>query len=302
MTRIVRAGCGFCNPGPGAILFPPGAALLAPPGGWHVRPIVLSIAGSDSSSGAGIQADLKTIDACGGWGATAITALTAQNTIGVRGVTAIDPAVVRGQIEAVLDDLDVAAIKTGMLGSAGVVAAVATALAAAGRPYVCDPVLRSSSGTALLDDPGITALRAALVPLATVVTPNADEAEVLTGLRVRTAEDAHRAGEKLLALGASAALVTGGHLEGDRVVDVLVERASVTRFAGPRIATAATHGTGCVLSAAIATHLARGRPLAEAVGLAKRFVERALESAVVPGRGRGAVDPLHVLHEREGAR
>ncbi len=297
-------GRGFCNPRAGAILPGPEAARDAPVrAGRHVRPIVLSIAGSDSSGGAGIQADLKTIEACGGWGATAITALTAQNTLELRQVSVVDAAVVRAQIEAVLDDLDVLAIKTGMLGTASVVREVARVLGEVrARPFVCDPVLGSSSGTVLLDEHGISALLETLVPVATLVTPNVAEAEVLTGLRVLTLEDAHRAGEKLLALGAAAALVTGGHLEGAQVVDVLVERAGATRFAAPRIPTTTTHGTGCTLSAAIATYLAHGLPLGEAVGRAKRFVADALRHGFAPGRGAGAVDPLHTLHARAGSR
>ena len=265
--------------------------------GLHVRPIVLSIAGSDSSGGAGIQADLKTIEACGGWGATAITVVTAQNTLGVTCQTPLDPAVILAQIAAVLDDLAVASIKTGMLGTAAAAAAVARGLAAAGpRPVVCDPVSRASSGARLLDEAGLRVLRDEILPLATVVTPNAAEAEALTGLRVRTVEEALRAGERLLELGARAALVTGGHLEGARVVDVLVEAAGATRFDGERLWVTTTHGTGCVLSAAIATHLAHGRTLADAIGRAKRFAADALGRGCTLGRGAGAVDPLHAWH------
>jgi len=262
-----------------------------------VRPIVLSIAGSDSSGGAGIQADLKTIEACGGWGATAITAVTAQSTLGVTSQTALDPGIVVAQIEAVLGDLVVASIKTGMLGTAAVAAAVARALAAARpRPLVCDPVSRASSGAPLLDDAGLRVLREQIVPLATVITPNAAEAEALSGLPVRTVEQAMRAGERLLELGARAALVTGGHLEDAWAVDVLVEPTGVTRFDGERLAATTTHGTGCVLSAALATELAHGRTLAEAIAWAKRFVTAALRCGCALGHGTGAVDPLHAWH------
>jgi len=268
-----------------------------------VRPIVLTIAGSDSSGGAGIQADLKTIEACGGWGATAIAALTAQNTVVVAHVSAIAPGLVRAQIEAVLADLDVSAIKTGMLASAEIVVAVAHAVGKARTEYiVCDPVLRASTGEWLLEDTGVSAWREALLPRASVVTPNAEEAEILTGLPVRTPDEAERAGERLLALGARAALVTGGHFEGPLAIDVLVERSGTTRFEGPRLAGTTTHGTGCALSAAIATHLGHGRTLLEAVRLAKRFVEEALRHGVNLGRGAGAVDPLHAWHARVGVR
>ena len=263
-----------------------------------MRPIVLSIAGSDSSGGAGIQADLKTIEACGGWGATAIVAVTAQNTLGVTRQMVLDPSIVRAQMEAVLDDLAVASVKTGMLGRSDAVVAVASGLAAARVPIVCDPVARASSGEPLLDDAGIAALRERILPLATVVTPNAAEAEALTGLPVRTVEEAQLAGVRLLALGARAALVTGGHLEGGRAVDVLVEAGGTTRFDGERVVSTATHGTGCTLSAAIATHLAYGRTLTDSIARAKRLVSDALRWGCVLGHGPGAVDPLHAWHAR----
>jgi hydroxymethylpyrimidine/phosphomethylpyrimidine kinase len=257
----------------------------------HVRPIVLSIAGSDSSGGAGIQADLKTIEACGGWGATAIVAVTAQSPRGVLRQTVLEPEIVRAQIAAVLDDLPVQAIKTGMLGDAVAVIAVASALASARAPIVCDPVVRASTGAPLLDDAGVRLLRERILPLARLVTPNAAEAECLTGLPVRTLDDAERAGRRLLALGARAALVTGGHLEGERAIDLLVEPAGATRFDGERVRADATHGTGCTLSAAIATHLAHGRTLADAIGRAKQFVTDALRAGHALG-----VDPLHAWH------
>ncbi len=265
-----------------------------------MRPIVLSIAGSDSSGGAGIQADLKTIEACGGWGATAIVAVTAQNTLGVTRQVVLDPGIVRAQVEAVLDDLAVAAIKTGMLGGRDVVIAVAAGLDGARVPIVCDPVARASSGAPLLDDAGIAALRERILPLATVVTPNAAEAEALTGLPVRTVEEAQLAGQRLVGLGARAALVTGGHLEGGRAVDVLVEAGGTTTFDGERIVSAASHGTGCTLSAAIATHLAHGRTLTDAIARAKRLVTDALRCGCALGRGGGAVDPLHAWHTARG--
>ena len=260
------------------------------------------MAGSDSSGGAGIQADLKTIEACGGWGATVITAITAQNTLGVARQARIAPEIIRAQIEAVLEDLRVASIKIGMLSDGTAAAVVARAIDSTGaRPIVCDPVVFASSGARLLDDEGLAVLRDRILGRVTLVTPNAAEAELLTGRPVRTIEDAARAGEDLVALGAGAALVTGGHLEGPRAVDVLVEPGRVTRFDGERLARVAAHGTGCVLSAAIATHLARGRDLADAVDRSKRFVTDAIRGRCAIGHGNAAVDPLHAWHAALGA-
>jgi len=258
-----------------------------------VRPVVLSIAGSDPSGGAGIQADLKAVEACGGWGATAVTAITVQNTRGVRRVRALEADLVREQIEALFDDLDVAAVKSGMLGTAAIVVAVAETLRARRTlPYVLDPVVRASDGTALLDDPAIEALKRSLIPCATLLTPNVEDVRALTGLTVRDAADAERAGRRLLETGCGAVLVKGGHLDLADATDVLVHAGGTETFVAPRVDTEHTHGTGCVLAAAVATGLARGSDLAAAIREAKRFVGRCLRHGLALGGGRGPIDPM----------
>jgi hydroxymethylpyrimidine/phosphomethylpyrimidine kinase len=263
-------------------------------------PILLSIAGSDPSGGAGIQADLKTFTAHLGYGAAVITALTAQNTIGVSGVHAAPPAFVRQQLDDVVGDLDVAAAKTGMLVDAPTIAAVVDGLQAAfirrRFPVVVDPVLVSKSGHALLADDAVDTMRTRLVPLAAVVTPNLPEARRLVGFDVRTHDDAERAGRSLLAAGAGAALIKGGHGDSDVVVDVLVLPDGVIDITSTRIATRHTHGTGCTLSAAIAARLGRGEALVEAVRGAVGWVHAAIAAAPGFGAGHG---PLHHLHGLE---
>ncbi|MFD1688488.1 bifunctional hydroxymethylpyrimidine kinase/phosphomethylpyrimidine kinase, partial [Halolamina salifodinae] len=212
------------------------------------RPVALTVAGSDSGGGAGVQADLKTIEARGAFGASAITALTAQNTTGVRASTRTDPEMVREQIRAVADDLGVDAAKTGMLADAEVAAAAADELADADFPVVVDPVVVAQSGDRLLSEAGEAVLREDLLPAAALVTPNAPEAELLTGISVETPDDAREAGEALVGLGADAALVTGGHLDGETVVDVFVGD-EVREFRTPRVPDANSHGSGCTLSA-----------------------------------------------------
>jgi len=253
--------------------------------------IALTVAGSDSGGGAGIQADLKTFHQFGVFGASVITAVTAQNTRGVAAWEPVTPALVRAQLDALLADLPPDAIKSGMLGDADAVHALADALARVpSRPYVLDPVLVATSGDALAV-PGLAALLAQrLLPLAALITPNLPEAEALTGAAVRTPADMERAGAALVALGARAALVKGGHLAGDQVVDVLVRREGARRFTHPRVETASTHGTGCTLSAAITAGLALGRPLALAVEQAIDFVQRALAAAPGLGGGRGPLN------------
>jgi hydroxymethylpyrimidine/phosphomethylpyrimidine kinase len=248
-------------------------------------PVALTIAGSDSSGGAGIQADLKTFAAFGVYGASAVTALTAQNSRGVHAIAAVEASFVAAQIDAVLDDLDVGAAKTGMLLSAAVIDAVADRLAARPLPHlVVDPVLVATTGEALLEPAAIARLRERLVPLATLLTPNLREAEVLTGRPVANPADMREAARALLDLGARAVLVKGGHLQGE-ALDLLDDGRSVRELSAPRIATRGTHGTGCTLSAAIAAGLARGLDLGAAVVAAKRYVTRAIESAPRVGRG-----------------
>lgn len=253
--------------------------------------IALTIAGSDSGGGAGIQADLKTFHQFGVYGTSAIVALTAQNTLGVHAVHPVPEAMVAAQLEALAGDLPPAAVKTGMLATAGLVRLVADAIRRHGwREYVLDPVMVATSGDRLLDAAAEGVVRAELLPLATLVTPNLEEAAILTGQPVRTVADMELAGRRLLTLGAASALVKGGHLEGDTMTDVLVTPAGLQHFVRPRLATSSTHGTGCTLSAAITAGLALGRPLQTAVPDALDYLYRALQSAPGLGRGHGPLN------------
>ncbi|HET7297040.1 MAG TPA: bifunctional hydroxymethylpyrimidine kinase/phosphomethylpyrimidine kinase [Gemmatimonadales bacterium] len=253
--------------------------------------IALTIAGSDSGGGAGIQADLKTFHQFGVFGTSVITAVTAQNTVGVRAWEPVPVPLVTRQLDALLDDLPPAAFKSGMLGSAALVAAVADGIARRAPPnYVLDPVMVATSGDRLLDHDAERSVARLLVPLAALVTPNLDEAAVLVGDPVRTPDDMERAARALVRLGARAALVKGGHLLGDDVVDVLVDETGVHRFARPRLDTSSTHGTGCTLSAAIVAGLALGRPLERAVSDGLDFVHRAMAAAPGLGRGHGPLN------------
>ena len=252
---------------------------------------VLVIAGSDSGGGAGIQADIKTITALGGYAATAITAVTVQNTLGVTGVHPIPLEVIAAQARAVLDDIGADAIKTGMLGDAAVVETVAQALDhAVGVPAVVDPVMVAKGGAPLLADAAIGAVKSLMIPRAALLTPNAPEAAALTGLVVETTDDLRRAGEALLSLGAQAVLMKGGHVAGDRVVDVLMTAAGETTFEGERIQSRHTHGTGCTLASACAAGLAKGLKLEEAVAEAWNYVHEAMLRAPGFGAGHGPLD------------
>ncbi len=261
---------------------------------------VLIIAGSDPSGGAGVQADVKTVTALGGYAAAAITALTVQNTTGVKAVKGLEPDFIRDQIAAVLDDIGADAIKIGMIGDVEAAGAIAQVLAEwAGRaPIVLDPVLASTSGHALAAGGMAEALMARLVPIAAVVTPNADEAAALTGLEITSANDLARAGRALRAAGAGAALAKGGHLHGHLVTDVLVDADGDTRFENPRLETRATHGTGCTLASALATGLAGGKPLPKAVRDSIAYVRAAIRAA--PGFGAGAGPLNHAFAVRRG--
>jgi hydroxymethylpyrimidine/phosphomethylpyrimidine kinase len=264
-------------------------------------PRLLTIAGSDSGGGAGIQADLKTFAAHGAYGMSALTALTAQNTREVRAVLDVPPEMVAAQIDAVFEDLGVDAVKIGMLGGAPVVRAVADRLrrhVRGGRPpVVLDPVMIAKSGAPLLRDDAVAALLDGLLPLTTLVTPNVPELERLTGLPAGTEEERRRAAEALArrAPAALAVLAKGGHAEGDEVVDLLLADGRVHRFAHPRLATAATHGTGCTLSAAIAARLATGEGLPRAVEGAILYLRGAMEAAHPLGGGHGPVNHLYRL-------
>lgn len=269
-------------------------------------PIALTIAGSDSSGGAGIQADLKSFAACGVYGASAITALTAQNTRGVNAVHPVPPEFVTAQIDAVFDDLDVRAIKIGMVAQAGLIDAITASLARyAGPPVVLDPVMIATSGARLLAAEAIAALRGKLIPRADLITPNLPEAAALLDEAVATSEqDAAGQGRRLLALGCRAVLVKGGHAQGAESVDMLVTKDATHRFAAPRIATRNTHGTGCSLSASIAAYLARGFEPIAAIDAAKAFVTRSIAAAdqLQIGKGHGPIHHFHALPELGGAK
>ena len=265
-------------------------------------PIALTIAGSDSGGGAGIQADLKTFCAYRVFGTSVVTALTAQNTLGVRGVHAVPPSFVRAQLDAVVSDLRPAAVKTGMLGTVAIVEAVAAgirehALAA----YVLDPVMVATSGDRLLDADAESAVLELLVPLCALVTPNLDEAAILTGRRIAGEDDMRRAAEELVARGAGAALIKGGHLEGDAVLDVFFDGLGQRVWTRPRIPSRHTHGTGCTLSAAIAAGLARGAALPQAVEAGLEFVRRAIAGAPGLGSGHGPLDHFAPVPELSAA-
>lgn len=248
-------------------------------------PRILIIAGSDSGGGAGIQGDIKTVSAFGGYAMTAITALTAQNTQGVFGVHPIPPDFVAEQIQLVLADIGVSAIKTGMLHSAEIIKTVAATLEGIDVPLVVDPVMVAKGGTALLEESALSALREHLIPRAALLTPNIPEAALLTGLPIATVQEMHQAAPMLLGLGAAAVLLKGGHLPEETVTDLLITPQGVEAFTSPRIDTRHTHGTGCTLASAIATLLGAGRPLPEAVRRARAYVQAAMRAA--PGFGEG---------------
>ncbi|HKV73045.1 MAG TPA: bifunctional hydroxymethylpyrimidine kinase/phosphomethylpyrimidine kinase [Gemmatimonadales bacterium] len=253
--------------------------------------IALTIAGSDSGGGAGIQADLKTFHQFGVFGTSAIVALTAQNTVGVRLVEPASAAMVAAQLEAIAEDLPPDAIKSGMLGTAATVRQVAALIGRFHwRRFVLDPVMVATSGDRLLTTEAESVVRDTLLPLAAVVTPNLGEAAILTGLRVNDPADMERAGRRLLELGAEAALVKGGHLAGDRVTDILVTREGARHFTRSRIATTSTHGTGCTLSAAITAGLALGHELPRAVSEGLDYVHRAIAAAPGLGAGHGPLN------------
>jgi hydroxymethylpyrimidine/phosphomethylpyrimidine kinase len=258
---------------------------------------VLIVAGSDSGGGAGIQADIKAVSAMGGYAATAITAITVQNTLGVSAIHPVPDAIVEGQMRAVLDDIGADTVKTGMLGTAGVVCLVAGVLESLDTPLplVLDPVMVATSGDRLVDDGTEAAIRERLVPLAALVTPNIPEAARLTGMPVEDIQGQIAAAEKLMAMGARAALVKGGHLKGNAVADVLVSTRGMEIMERPRIGTKHTHGTGCTLASAIAARLAQGDALPEAVRKAGDYLHEAIARAPGYGQGNGPVEHMWVL-------
>lgn len=259
---------------------------------------VLIIAGSDSGGGAGIQADIKTVTALGGYAATAITALTAQNTTGVHGVLAVPPDFIRQQIDVVLGDIGADAIKTGMLHSAAVIEAVCDSLAShdPAIPLIVDPVMVAKGGASLLDESAVGTMKARLIPRAALITPNLPEAEALTGRVLRGVDDMRRAAQALLALGCGAVLLKGGHGEGVVITDLLAEQGGkVTLFRSRRIETRHTHGTGCTLASAIATGLAQGLTLHDAVTRARGYLRKAMRTAPGLGTGHGPLNHGHTM-------
>lgn len=261
---------------------------------------VLIVAGSDSGGGAGIQADIKTVTMFGAYAATAVSAITVQNTQGVSDVLPLEPDIIVRQMQVVLDDIGADVVKTGMLHSTEVIEAVAEELdARSGLKLVVDPVMVATSGDLLLRDDAMIALRNLLVPAATILTPNMPEAARLTGQSVETLDDQKRAADALMGLGPSAVLVKGGHGEGTDVHDVLVTEDSIEVMSSPRIDTLHTHGTGCTLASAIAALLSQGAPMREAVSIARDYVHEAIATAPGLGKGHGPLNHMHPFQQSE---
>ncbi|MEQ8282414.1 MAG: bifunctional hydroxymethylpyrimidine kinase/phosphomethylpyrimidine kinase [Parvibaculum sp.] len=262
---------------------------------------VLIVAGSDSGGGAGIQADIKSVTAMGGFAMTAVTAITVQNTLGVHGIHEVPVEIVRAQMKAVLEDIGADAVKTGMLHSAAMVEAVAAELGDhAEVPFlIVDPVMVAKGGASLLEGPAVAALKEVLIPLATLVTPNVPEAEVLTGRTIMDIDGQKAAADALLGLGCDAVLVKGGHLEGATLFDVLATQETMQTFSSPRIETRHTHGTGCTLASAIAVLLAQGFELSLAVETARDYVHEAIRTAPGFGQGNGPLNFLAAFGDGE---
>jgi len=253
----------------------------------------LTIAGSDSGAGAGIQADLKTFAALGVYGTTAITAITAQNTIGVTQVLALNPNLVAGQIDAIISDIGAHALKTGMLANAAIIDMVAKKIREHRlKNVVVDPVMVATSGDLLIQKSAVAALRSKLIPLAAVVTPNIAEAEELTGMKLLTPVEIREAAKRIVKMGARTVVIKGGHLKGP-AIDLFYDGKEFTELSAPRIRTKNTHGTGCTFSAAIAAYLAKGEKLDSAVTLAKKFITQAIQSSFTIGAGHS---PVHHFH------
>ena len=249
----------------------------------------MTIAGSDSGGGAGIQADLKTFSAFGVYGTSAITAITAQNTRSVTQVLALPPDLVAAQIDAIVSDIGADAVKTGMLANAAIIEVVAAKVRQYGlTKLVVDPVMVAKSGDSLLQPAAVAALRELLMPLALVVTPNIPEAEVLVGRKLESPDDMRRAAEEIVAMGAGNVVVKGGHRDGP-AVDLFYDGRSIHEFAAPRVDTTSTHGTGCTFASAIAAGLAKGSGVRDAVAMAKAYVTKAIQSAYPVGHGHGPV-------------
>ncbi len=264
-------------------------------------PRALTIAGSDSGGGAGIQADLKTFAALGIHGMSALTSITAQNTLGVDAVQDLPPEIVRAQIDSVARDIGIDAAKTGMLHTSKIINAVAEEINRYGLPTVVDPVMVAKSGAILLEPDAIELMKSKLVPLALVITPNAPEAEALSGLKVRSCDEAVAAAKKIANLGPRAVVVKGGHIQGESVVDLLYIDGAIKRFEAERFNSDTTHGTGCSFSAAITAEIAKGKGIVEAVASAQRVVSDAIRFGLKLGKGYGPVNPLAALY-REAER
>lgn len=270
---------------------PKAPAQSAPKPAKAPRCVALTIAGSDSGGGAGIQADLKTFAAHGVYGTSAITAVTAQNTLGVSAVHALPTDIVTAQIEAIASDIGMDAAKTGMLPTAAIVEAVAAAIDTFEIPrVVVDPVMIAKSGDRLVEDEAIPAIKTELVRRAYVVTPNRMEAEILAGISIATLDEAHEAARRILTLGPTAVIIKGGHLPGSEVVDLLYDGHEFIELRGPRIDSSTTHGTGCTFGAAITATLALGRPLRQAAESAKTYVAAAMRQGSPLGRGHGPLN------------
>jgi hydroxymethylpyrimidine/phosphomethylpyrimidine kinase len=259
----------------------------------------MTIAGSDSGAGAGIQADLKTFAAFGVYGTSVLTAITAQNTLRVTDVLELPTTLVASQIDAIVSDIGTDAVKTGMLSASAIIDTVADKL----REHrlanlVVDPVMVAKSGDRLLRDDAVTVLRELLLPLAAVVTPNLPEAGVLAGFAIDSVEDMRRAAKEIVGMGARAVVVKGGHRVAAEAVDVLYDGATFRDYSAPRVDTTSTHGTGCTFASAIAAYMARGEPLAEAVGQAKEYLTEALRRAYPIGGGHGPVHHFHRWWEK----
>lgn len=254
------------------------------------KPRILSIAGSDSGGGAGIQADLKTITALGGYGMSAITAITAQNTLGVSESKILPVKLVEAQIEAVMSDIGVDAVKTGMLGNKAMIHMLASMLGDLDVPFVLDPVMLAKGGQSLLARNAVAALQDELIPVCTMVTPNIPEAEVLAGIQIHTMDHMREAAMWLMDMGAQSVLLKGGHMTGDTLVDFLVWDGGEVQFESARIDTPHTHGTGCTLASAIATGLGRGLDIPSAVKQAREYVRAAILAAPGFGAGHGPMD------------
>ena len=263
----------------------------------RLRGRVLIIAGSDSGGGAGIQADIKSVTALGAYAATAITAITVQNTLGVTGIHPVPAQTVAAQISAVLSDIGADAIKTGMLGSGEIIDTVFSLLRreAPAVPLIVDPVMVAKGGTALIDAEAVFAMKSRLLPRATMITPNLPEAEALTGSKIATVPAMREAIAHLLDLGAKSVLLKGGHLEGDRVVDIYSGPGGTQEWSDTRIDTRSTHGTGCTLASAIATGFAQGLSAIDSIARARAYVRRALETAPGFGRGHGPLNHAHTV-------